>query len=78
MEHFPNKIDDPLLNEMVIAGVSSNMKDAEYRYFVHDDGWMTMEPAASQTAFMRTFINTPCADYSLAFKSFCLLNIPFL
>jgi alpha-galactosidase len=44
---FQTKIDEPLLKGMVDAYVSSGMKDAGYRYFVLDDGWMTMERDAN-------------------------------
>ncbi|MDN3580062.1 glycoside hydrolase family 27 protein [Mucilaginibacter flavus] len=40
---FQTKIDEPLLKGMVDAYVSSGMRDAGYRYFVLDDGWMSME-----------------------------------
>ncbi|GGH13698.1 glycoside hydrolase family 27 protein [Mucilaginibacter phyllosphaerae] len=40
---FQTRIDEPLLKGMVDAYVSSGMRDAGYRYFVLDDGWMTME-----------------------------------
>ena len=40
---FQTRIDEPLLKGMVDAYVSSGMKDAGYRYFVLDDGWMAME-----------------------------------
>ncbi|WP_457272440.1 glycoside hydrolase family 27 protein [Pedobacter sp. UYEF25] len=38
---FQTHIDEPLLKAMVDAYVSSGMRDAGYRYFVLDDGWMT-------------------------------------
>jgi alpha-galactosidase len=44
---FQTKIDEPLLQGMVDAYVSSGMKDAGYQYFVLDDGWMTMERDAN-------------------------------
>lgn len=40
---FQTNINEPLLKGMVDAYVSSGMRDAGYRYFVLDDGWMTME-----------------------------------
>jgi alpha-galactosidase len=40
---FQTHIDEPLLKGMVDAYVSSGMRDAGYKYFVLDDGWMTME-----------------------------------
>ncbi|RFZ83168.1 glycoside hydrolase family 27 protein [Mucilaginibacter terrenus] len=44
---FQTRIDEPLLKGMVDAYVSSGMRDAGYKYFVLDDGWMTMERDAS-------------------------------
>lgn len=44
---FQTRIDEPLLKGMVDAYVSSGMKDAGYRYFVLDDGWMAMERASN-------------------------------
>jgi alpha-galactosidase len=44
---FQAKIDEPLLKGMVDAYVSSGMRDAGYRYFVLDDGWMSMERDAN-------------------------------
>lgn len=38
---FQTHIDEPLLKGMVDAYISSGMRDAGYRYFVLDDGWMT-------------------------------------
>lgn len=43
---FQTKIDEPLLKGMVDAYVSSGMADAGYKYFVLDDGWMSMERGA--------------------------------
>jgi alpha-galactosidase len=40
---FQTNIDEPLLKGMVDAYVSSGMRDAGYRYFVLDDGWMAMD-----------------------------------
>ncbi|MDB5128175.1 glycoside hydrolase family 27 protein [Mucilaginibacter sp.] len=40
---FQTNIDEPLLKGMVNAYVSSGMRDAGYRYFVLDDGWMAMD-----------------------------------
>ena len=40
---FQTKIDEYMLKEMVDVYVSSGMRDAGYRYFVLDDGWMAME-----------------------------------
>jgi alpha-galactosidase len=40
---FQTNINEPLLKGMVDAYVSSGMRDAGYKYFVLDDGWMTME-----------------------------------
>lgn len=40
---FQTKIDEPLLKGMVDAYVATGMRDAGYKYFVLDDGWMTME-----------------------------------
>jgi alpha-galactosidase len=40
---FQTKINEDMLREMVDVYVSSGMKDAGYRYFVLDDGWMAME-----------------------------------
>ena len=44
---FQTKIDEPLLKSMVDAYVSSGMRDAGYKYFVLDDGWMGMERDAN-------------------------------
>jgi alpha-galactosidase len=40
---FQTKINEDMLREMVNAFVSSGMRDAGYRYFVLDDGWMAMD-----------------------------------
>ncbi|HEX3080900.1 MAG TPA: glycoside hydrolase family 27 protein, partial [Puia sp.] len=40
---FQTKINEDMLKEMVDVYVSSGMRDAGYRYFVLDDGWMAME-----------------------------------
>lgn len=40
---FQTKIDEVMLRQMVDAFVSSGMRDAGYRYFVLDDGWMSKE-----------------------------------
>ena len=40
---FQTKISEEMLKEMVDSFVSSGMRDAGYRYFVLDDGWMAME-----------------------------------
>jgi alpha-galactosidase len=40
---FQTKISEDMLREMVDVFVSSGMRDAGYRYFVLDDGWMAME-----------------------------------
>lgn len=40
---FQTKINEDMLREMVDAFVSSGMRDAGYRYFVLDDGWMAMD-----------------------------------
>jgi alpha-galactosidase len=39
---FQTKISEDMLREMVDVFVSSGMRDAGYRYFVLDDGWMAM------------------------------------
>jgi alpha-galactosidase len=44
---FQTKIDEGMLREMVDVFVSSGMRDAGYKYFVLDDGWMAMERDAS-------------------------------
>lgn len=44
---FQTKIDEVMLREMVDVFVSSGMRDAGYKYFVLDDGWMAMERDAS-------------------------------
>jgi alpha-galactosidase len=40
---FQTNINEPLLKGMVDAYVASGMRDAGYRYFVLDDGWMAMD-----------------------------------
>lgn len=40
---FQTNINEPLLKGMVDAYISSGMRDAGYRYFVLDDGWMAMD-----------------------------------
>jgi alpha-galactosidase len=40
---FQTKINEDMLREMVDVYVSSGMREAGYRYFVLDDGWMAME-----------------------------------
>lgn len=40
---FQTKINEDMLKEMVDVYVGSGMRDAGYRYFVLDDGWMSME-----------------------------------
>ncbi len=45
---FQTRIDEKLLREMVDAYVASGMRDAGYKYFVLDDGWMAMERDAHE------------------------------
>lgn len=45
---FQTRIDEKLLREMVDTYVASGMRDAGYRYFVLDDGWMAMERDANE------------------------------
>ncbi|CAM3644071.1 glycoside hydrolase family 27 protein [Mucilaginibacter galii] len=40
---FQAKIDEKLLRDMVDTYVATGMRDAGYKYFVLDDGWMAME-----------------------------------
>jgi len=40
---FQTNINEQMLKEMVDTYVSSGMRDAGYKYFVLDDGWMTMD-----------------------------------
>lgn len=40
---FQANIDEKLLREMVDTYISSGMRDAGYKYFVIDDGWMAMD-----------------------------------
>lgn len=40
---FQANIDEKLLREMVDIYISSGMRDAGYKYFVLDDGWMAMD-----------------------------------
>jgi alpha-galactosidase len=40
---FQTNINEQMLKEMVDTYLSSGMRDAGYRYFVLDDGWMTMD-----------------------------------
>ena len=40
---FQTKIQEDMLKEMVDNYISSGMRDAGYRYFVLDDGWMAMD-----------------------------------
>lgn len=40
---FQTHIDEKMLRDMVDTFVSSGMRDAGYKYFVLDDGWMAME-----------------------------------
>jgi alpha-galactosidase len=40
---FQTRIDEKLLRDMVDTYVSSGMRDAGYKYFTLDDGWMSME-----------------------------------
>jgi alpha-galactosidase len=40
---FQTRINENMLREMVDVFVNSGMRDAGYRYFVLDDGWMAME-----------------------------------
>lgn len=40
---FQANIDEKLLREMVDTYISSGMRDAGYKYFVLDDGWMAMD-----------------------------------
>ena len=42
---FQAKIDEKLLRDMVDTYVATGMRDAGYKYFVLDDGWMAMERA---------------------------------
>lgn len=44
---FQTNINEQMLKEMVDTYVSSGMRDAGYRYFVLDDGWMTMDRDAN-------------------------------
>ncbi len=44
---FQTNINEEMLRNMVDIYVSSGMRDAGYRYFVLDDGWMSMERDAS-------------------------------
>jgi len=40
---FQTNIDEKLLHDMVDTYVASGMREAGYKYFTLDDGWMTME-----------------------------------
>ena len=44
---FQTKINEDMLKEMVDRYVSSGMREAGYRYFVLDDGWMSMDRDAA-------------------------------
>jgi alpha-galactosidase len=44
---FQTNINENMLKEMVDVYVSSGMREAGYRYFVLDDGWMSMERDAN-------------------------------
>jgi alpha-galactosidase len=54
---FQAKIDEKLLRDMVDKYISSGMRDAGYKYFVLDDGWMAMErdPSGSLIADPKKF-----------------------
>lgn len=44
---FQTNINEQMLRDMVDTYVSSGMRDAGYKYFVLDDGWMSMERDAN-------------------------------